>query len=211
VNGTRSNSKFVKIVDQIRQMISTDGLLAGDKLPSERELSERLSVGRSSVREALRALELLGLIETRRGEGTFLRDFHEHKLVELLSAFILQDAQKRYDVSQTKEIIEEGCLSLLIQQAGTNPGLEDIKKKLKAGEFPSEEAFFSALMDLSGNSLLKKIWMIVKDYVSIEDRKNRLPSHKEEFISLVESIESAQWPNVHKAYQALQKLSKDKR
>ena len=44
-------------------------------LPSERELSSRLNVGRSSVREALRALELVGLIETRRGEGTFIRNF----------------------------------------------------------------------------------------------------------------------------------------
>ena len=46
-----------------------------DRLPSERELSSRLNVGRSSVREALRALELVGLIETRRGEGTFIRNF----------------------------------------------------------------------------------------------------------------------------------------
>ena len=49
-----------------------DGLVAGDRLPSERELSSRLNVGRSSVREALRALELVGLIETRGGEGTFI-------------------------------------------------------------------------------------------------------------------------------------------
>ena len=48
---------------------------SGDRLPSERELSSRLNVGRSSVREALRALELVGLIETRRGEGTFIRNF----------------------------------------------------------------------------------------------------------------------------------------
>ncbi|WP_431810888.1 FadR/GntR family transcriptional regulator [Lysinibacillus capsici] len=44
---------------------------AGEKSPSERVLSERLGVGRSSVREALRSLELLGLIETRHGEGRF--------------------------------------------------------------------------------------------------------------------------------------------
>ncbi|MBR8646160.1 FadR family transcriptional regulator [[Brevibacterium] frigoritolerans] len=56
-------------------MIEADSLLPGDKIPSERELSDRFNVGRSSVREALRALELLGLIETRRGEGTFIRGF----------------------------------------------------------------------------------------------------------------------------------------
>ena len=61
------------ILMQLNEIIAEENLRPGDKLPSERELSERLSVGRSSVREALRALELLGLIETRRGEGTFLK------------------------------------------------------------------------------------------------------------------------------------------
>ena len=60
---------ILEIVKQLREMITADDLKSGDKIPSERELSERLNVGRSSVREALRALELLGLIETRRGEG----------------------------------------------------------------------------------------------------------------------------------------------
>ena len=59
----------------------------GDRLPSERELSSRLNVGRSSVREALRALELVGLIETRRGEGTFIRNFYDNGLVQLIAPF----------------------------------------------------------------------------------------------------------------------------
>ena len=66
---TPSTKLYQEIVEKLRQMIESDGLVSGDKIPSERELSERLNVGRSSIREALRALELLGLIETRRGEG----------------------------------------------------------------------------------------------------------------------------------------------
>ncbi|MBN1671962.1 MAG: FadR family transcriptional regulator [Kiritimatiellae bacterium] len=47
-------------------------LKGGEKLPSERELMEQLGVGRSSLREALRSLEIMGLVETRTGEGTFV-------------------------------------------------------------------------------------------------------------------------------------------
>ncbi|MER1935547.1 MAG: GntR family transcriptional regulator, partial [Priestia megaterium] len=65
---------YVEILKQIRQLMEDDRLTTGDKIPSERELSERLGAGRSSVREALRALELIGLIETRRGEGTFIKE-----------------------------------------------------------------------------------------------------------------------------------------
>ncbi|WP_284997341.1 FadR/GntR family transcriptional regulator, partial [Bacillus cereus] len=58
---TSSNTKvYLEIVKKIRSIMEEDGLVAGDRLPSERELSSRLNVGRSSVREALRALELVG-------------------------------------------------------------------------------------------------------------------------------------------------------
>lgn len=62
---------FFRYRQQLRQLIKIEKIQAGEKLPSERVLSERLGVGRSSVREALRSLELLGLIETRHGEGRF--------------------------------------------------------------------------------------------------------------------------------------------
>ena len=85
MNADGNSKLYIEIVKQLREMISEDELKPGDKIPSERELSERLNVGRSSVREALRALELLGLIGTRIGEGTFIKDFHENQLVKLVS------------------------------------------------------------------------------------------------------------------------------
>jgi GntR family transcriptional regulator, transcriptional repressor for pyruvate dehydrogenase complex len=62
---------FLYIVEQLRQLIIMGKIQAGEKLPSERVLSERLSVEQSSMREALQSLELLGLIETKHGGGTF--------------------------------------------------------------------------------------------------------------------------------------------
>ncbi len=61
------------VMDRIRGLIDA-GLEPGSKLPSERQLQERLGVGRSTVREALRALEALGLIEMRQGHGAFVRE-----------------------------------------------------------------------------------------------------------------------------------------
>ncbi|MFE7149596.1 FadR/GntR family transcriptional regulator, partial [Heyndrickxia sporothermodurans] len=118
-------------------MIYEDGLVSGDKLPSERELSERLKVGRSSVREGLRALELLGLIETRRGEGTYLRDFTDHHLVELLSMFILQDDKVKNDVKITKELVEKDAIRLVINNLD-RPSIELIKYKLEQGDLTLE-------------------------------------------------------------------------
>ena len=84
---------FIDIVGELRLLITEECIKTGGKLPSERELAERLQAGRSTIREALRSLELLGLIETRRGEGTFLADYRKHQLVEVLAAFIMQEPE----------------------------------------------------------------------------------------------------------------------
>ena len=66
--------RYEGVVEQIREMILKGKFKPGDKLPSERQLCEEFEVGRPSVREALRALEITGLIEIRHGEGAFVKD-----------------------------------------------------------------------------------------------------------------------------------------
>lgn len=61
------------VIHRLRDLVSSGRYQPGDKLPSERVLREELGVGRSTVREALRALEVLGLIELRQGSGAFVR------------------------------------------------------------------------------------------------------------------------------------------
>ena len=94
---------ILDIVGELKLIINEEGIKTGGKLPSERELAERLQAGRSTIREALRSLELLGLIETRRGEGTFLADYRKHQFVEVLAAFIMQQPDSVFDVQETRE------------------------------------------------------------------------------------------------------------
>ncbi|WP_100332084.1 FadR/GntR family transcriptional regulator [Bacillus xiapuensis] len=198
----RSRSKFEEVVGRIRQIIVSDGLLPGDKLPSERELSERLSVARSSVREALRALELLGLIETRRGEGTFLRDFHDHQLVQLLSTFILQNEQKKQDVRRTQQILELGCLSSAIQQPDFDSSWAKVAKSMKSASF-SERDFFTSMMDASRNQLLKTIWLIVSDYAASFHQGDRLTANRQAFLQLMEKLKTKNIQEIFEAYKQL--------
>ncbi|KAB7705916.1 GntR family transcriptional regulator [Bacillus aerolatus] len=198
----RPQSKFAEVVEKIRDMIAADELLPGDKLPSERELSERLSAARSSVREALRALELLGLIETKRGEGTFLRDFSDHQLVQLLSTFILNKDQTKKDVQLTKEIVEMGCLSSVAAQPGLDEQLAELSAKMKKSSF-TEHDFFAYLMDVSGNSLLKKIWLIVSDYAAAIHQENRPATDMEAFDHLIYSLKTKNIKDIFEAYKQL--------
>ncbi|WP_081092399.1 MULTISPECIES: GntR family transcriptional regulator [Peribacillus] len=159
---TSSSKIYLDVVESLRRMIEADSLLPGDKIPSERELSDRLNVGRSSVREALRALELLGLIETRRGEGTFIRDFQEHKLVELLGTFFLQDKKVQEDLAETKRLIEIDCLRI-VAFFTTAEEIKRLVSWVKAEEFRDDD-FFLRIAILNRNRLLERIWRIVNSY-----------------------------------------------
>ncbi|AWC30107.1 FadR/GntR family transcriptional regulator [Bacillus cytotoxicus] len=169
---TSSNTKvYLEIVKKIRSIMEEDGLVAGDRLPSERELSARLNVGRSSVREALRALELVGLIETRRGEGTFIRNFYENGLVQLIAPFLLQDEKTRQDLLQTKRLIEKDMIRIVCNLADDtfSTVLSNLKQALERQESSIQafhQTFFKTLIEQVDNYLLYRIWMIVNDYVA---------------------------------------------
>jgi len=152
----------VDIVNHLREMINQNGLKPGDKLPSERVLSDTLHAGRSSIREALRALELLGLIETRKGEGTFLRDFQGHKLVELISTFILQNDKAKQDVLETKNYIQLNALYIAMEKI-TEDELAHLKQLVNEREI-SESEFFFQIIKIADNFLVHRLWTILNDY-----------------------------------------------
>lgn len=148
-----------------------DCLVAGDRLPSERELSSRLNVGRSSVREALRALELVGLIETRRGEGTFIRNFYDNGLVQLIAPFLPQDEKTIRDLLQTKRLLEKDMIRLVcnLPKETFSEVLSKLHQVLEENESSIpvlHQTFFKTLIEQFNNYLLYRIWMIVNDYVA---------------------------------------------
>src|ERR1700683_4072013 len=76
----RKNKVYEEVAKQIERLILKK-LSPGDKLPSERELAEMLRVSRSSIRDAIRGLELMGLVEPRQGAGTIVREVSSEPLV----------------------------------------------------------------------------------------------------------------------------------
>ncbi|MBN8250677.1 GntR family transcriptional regulator [Priestia flexa] len=148
---------YVEILKQIRQLMQSNQLQTGDKIPSERELAERLNAGRSSVREALRALELLGLIETRRGEGTFIKEVGDHQLIEILATFLLHDSKPKEDLIETKYMLERACLESILQNN------ESIVDQLDHQTLTIKQ-LFEQLFRLQHNRLLHRIWLIVSNF-----------------------------------------------
>ncbi|MGN7409312.1 MULTISPECIES: FadR/GntR family transcriptional regulator [unclassified Sporosarcina] len=172
-NSRPSSKRFLDIVSDLRTIIKEEGAVIGDKLPSERVLADRLQVGRSTIREALRSLELLGLIETRRGEGTFLADYKKHQLVEILSTFIMQNPQSLKSVDDTRRIHEKAAIECISNdpELRTLPVWESFLGKLKGIDLIIREELLQEIVVVSGNRLSLKIWFLLKQY-------SRVPYHE---------------------------------
>ncbi|WP_342525106.1 GntR family transcriptional regulator [Chryseomicrobium sp. FSL W7-1435] len=178
---------FTEIVRQLRELIEQERIQIGGKLPSERELAERLEVGRSTIREALRSLELLGLIETRRGEGTFLADFRKHKLVEVLATFILKDTKSTEDIYATRQALEKQAIHEIMKSDFSN--LSILKNALEVNEDIEQEWLIKELMIASGNRLALKIWLLLNEYSSNPFKKPMSEEDRSYWKKLIQAVE----------------------
>ncbi len=109
---------FEQAVEQLRELILTGRLLPGDRLPTEQELCRQLSISRSTVREALRVLEAEGLVEVRRGMGTYVIEQPNVMLPRgEVSLWIENHRDAIEQMLQVRESIETTAASLAAQRA----------------------------------------------------------------------------------------------
>lgn len=105
------------IIDQIIGSLIAGDLRPGDRLPSIEDLTSQFSVGRTSVREALKALDLVGLIEIRHGEGTFIRQDISRFVLKPLAWGILLDQAKVHELMETRRCVEGELAALAASRA----------------------------------------------------------------------------------------------
>jgi GntR family transcriptional repressor for pyruvate dehydrogenase complex len=105
IEPVRRSRLYQDIVSQIEALLDRGELRPGDQLPPERALAEQFQVSRASVREALRSLELLGVVETRAGGGTFVRRTVPEDLARPLSNLIAR-GHTLTDVIEVRGLIE---------------------------------------------------------------------------------------------------------
>lgn len=101
---------------KIKEMITAGELRPGDRLPPEKELSERLGLSRSSLREAVKALEVIRVLDVRRGDGTYVTSLEPRLLSEAMSFVVeLHDDASVLDIFAVRRILEPAAVSLSAQ------------------------------------------------------------------------------------------------
>lgn len=106
------------VIEAVKEMIAGEGFKPGDKFYSEHELTRRLQVSRSSVREALRILEATGQVSVKQGKGIFLADGPGLKLIEF-STWLKDHEQTIRDTFEVRLIIEPRAAGYAAEKAST--------------------------------------------------------------------------------------------
>lgn len=176
----KSTKIYEMIMEQIKDIVKNGKLKSGDKLPSERDLCEKLEVSRASVREALRALQMLGLIESKHGEGNFINENFENSLLEPLSIVFLLLGSKSGDVLDLRKIIEPETAVLAAKNI-TNEQLTELKEIMDElnDNFDTEicasldKKFHYKIAQASGNNLISTVMFSISSLIEkyIENSK----------------------------------------
>jgi GntR family transcriptional repressor for pyruvate dehydrogenase complex len=114
------------VYKQIVSLISNGQLKPGDRIPSERELSSELGISRQSIREALNRAEVMGLIDVRQGEGSFILSSLKGTLKSPLTVIIEKEVERIFDFLEIRKLVEGWCAEKAALEA-TEEELEDMK------------------------------------------------------------------------------------
>jgi GntR family transcriptional regulator, transcriptional repressor for pyruvate dehydrogenase complex len=150
---------------KIKEMLISGQLRPGDRLPPEKELSDALGLSRSSLREAVKALELIRVLDVRRGDGTYVTSLEPRLLLEAMSFVVdLHQDASVLDLFEVRRILEPAAAVIAARKA-TAEDLERLKQILTEVDASTsiedlvahDLKFHGYISDLSGNSYLSSL------------------------------------------------------
>jgi GntR family transcriptional regulator, transcriptional repressor for pyruvate dehydrogenase complex len=201
----RRSSAPEMVAEQIIRKITAGELMPGSRLPSQRDLARMLGVGRSSVREAINALVVMGYLEPQQGKGTFIKTDlpgTDPGMEKLKRAF---SASSIFDLMEARALLECRSAALAAERADTEQ-IKKLKSIMKAVAATQKEysifleadiRFHAAVAEASGNGVLRELTKLVLDKVVAHHNRLKTallpPAYRERSIrtaaNVIEAIE----------------------
>ncbi len=170
------------VAQRLVNLLSSGVLKPGDKLPPERELAQQLNVGRTTVREALKLLTLGGLLEARRGDGTYVRQEFTDFLSQQIEWPVLLSVNEVNMIVEVREGLEAKAARLAAERA-TPEEIERIEVFRQLLEIEGRDIeretdldleFHHAVANASHNELLRRLMLslqkILRQYIALSNQ-----------------------------------------
>ncbi len=176
----KTKSIVEQVMEEITELILTNALKVGDKLPPETELAERYGVGRSTIREAIKTFHYLGVLDSIPSKGTYVKDNYNIS-TEALKWSILLGEKDLSEIMQLRTMIEERCeyeLSIRIKN-NDSAAMKTIEKinncvskmigaaneASKTEMIKADQLFHHTIIDSSDNNLFLSIYSTLRTFM----------------------------------------------
>ncbi len=200
----RQPSVYEAVQDAIKTHIAERGLRPGDPLESEGKIADHLGVSRVTVREAIKGLSSLGILESRRGSGVFVREFSFDALLDNLPYALRTDLRRLEEVLEIRSVLETGLVGKAMAAMGTErpKDLRRVVARMRTHLSAPDElaaddrAFHRTLFADLGNEtvmrLLDVFWCAFRAAVERIDLHTEEPEKTiDDHAAIVEAVEAA--------------------
>ena len=167
-SGKRNGDITVRLISRFKALISEGTFAPGSKLPPERDLARRFGVNRTSLRQALKVMQLMGVATQRVGDGTYLSRDAAHILREPLEFMIVLADITDEELLEARLIVESELAARAADRA-SGEDLAAMRRAMKAMEKSTSEqtridadlAFHEAIFRASGNRVLRLVFSVI--------------------------------------------------
>lgn len=186
VNKIKTKTIVDQIMEEFKRLFVKNELKPEDKIPSEVQLAEMFGVGRSTIREAIKTLNYIGVLETKAAKGTFVKE-NFNISTQALSWSILLAKKELRDIIDLRRIIELRSLDLILESNGgesssyriiikkLNACLDKIKTAVEGKSVEelvrADYGFHYAIVEASGNGVYKSIYRTLESYLFEQMKK----------------------------------------
>ncbi len=171
IEAIRRPRLYEEIARQLQRIIGDRGLKPGDRLPPERELVRRFQVSRGSVRDAIRTLEVMGLVRSRQGGGTVVQDLSAESLITPLSAALVPKRELIAELLDLRQIVEPAFAARAAERASPEQiaGMREVlrrqgeKTRRRESTIEEDSRFHYLVATASGNSVVNRVVDVLMD------------------------------------------------
>ncbi len=190
-NQIRQQTVVGQVMNEIRELIASGAYSPGDRIPTEKELAERFGIGRSSIREAIKIFNYLGVLESKAALGTFVQE-RSNISTEAITWSLLLGKDELEEVIDLRASIELWCIIKLVKGCADqkdwamevigklNTIIDDMDSAIRLKSKNSEESlidddylFHRAIIESSGNPLFVTIYETLREFLRAEISKSQ--------------------------------------
>ena len=168
VSKKSNKTKADLAMSAILKYIKSNNLRMGDRLPSEREMAEMFSTGRPAIREAIKVLCMMNILEVHPQGGTFISSFSSNSTYDQFKLFLQSGHINMEEIFETRLILETECIALAAKNI-TDEQLEEIRRNISSVDIENAEEFaeadralHNAIYASTGNRALEYLMQTVK-------------------------------------------------